>query len=707
MTVLAFARKVSSEPRISPARVPHPTTDRRSDAGSAWHNWRAPIVIALLAAAAYSNSFWGPFIFDDEPSIVENPTIRRLWPVGPVLNPPAYSLTVVGRPFANLTLAINYAFGGMDVRGYHVVNLVLHILAGLTLYGIVRRTLSLPGMRASLQAGASSLALAVAALWTVHPLQTESVTYIVQRTEALVGLFYLLTLYATIRSATAGSPKAQELWGACAIGACLCGMASKEVMVSAPLVVGLYDRVFLCRTFKEVWQRRRWLYLGMGATWALLGALVVQSAGRGNSAGFGYGMTPWEYLRTQFGWITHYLVLSFWPHPLVLDYGTATAGSAAEIAPYALFVGALFAGTLAALRRQPWIGLLGLWFFAILAPTSSIVPLFGQTAAEHRMYLPLAAVSTFVVVGGWLVCEQISGRWPGIQRLATALAACAVVALACRTWWRNRDYSTELDIWESVVAARPQNARGYVSRGVAWRKFDHIDEALADFETALAMDPRQTNAWCNRGVAHQERGELQAALYDFTQAIHLEPRFARAYYSRGLIERSLGQVDEAIADYTRALEIRPGYADAYNNRGSAFQYLNKFTEALADYSQAIALNPDNSLYYFNRGGLHSQLGRLPLALADLDASIRRFPRYVPAYLMRAHVYLDAHQPVAAIEDYSRAIEIQPDAADAWYGRAVGHYGVQNYRQSQADLAECIRLGGQPDPKFVQALEAKK
>lgn len=177
-----------------------------------WRRLLPPFLLVLVTAAAYSNSFGGPFLFDDEPSIVDNPTIRRLWPIDRVLDPPPYCLTVVGRPFANLTLAANYAWGGLDVRGYHAVNLAIHILAALALYGIVRRTLLLPQMPAALQSGAASLALAVAALWTVHPMQTESVTYIVQRTESLLGLCYLVTLYAALRSAQARAPRAEQLW---------------------------------------------------------------------------------------------------------------------------------------------------------------------------------------------------------------------------------------------------------------------------------------------------------------------------------------------------------------------------------------------------------------------------------------------------------------------------------------------------------------
>ena len=208
----------------------------------------APLLIALAGFAAYANSFSGPYVFDDLGSIPENPTIRQLWPIGRVLTPPP-GQTVSGRPLVNLSLAINYAFGGTGVAGYHLGNLLIHLLAGLTLFGIVRRTL-VPKTRMATQ-----LACAVALLWTLHPLQTESVTYLIQRAESLMGLFYLLTLYCFIRwiDADVGAKRARVplqsgsgsrqafvesgrsngwawLSGLC----CLLGMASKEVMVSAP-----------------------------------------------------------------------------------------------------------------------------------------------------------------------------------------------------------------------------------------------------------------------------------------------------------------------------------------------------------------------------------------------------------------------------------------------------------------------------------------
>ncbi|HEX7598176.1 MAG TPA: hypothetical protein VF518_08170, partial [Polyangia bacterium] len=307
--------------------------------------WGAVGLLVAAIVAAYANSFHGPFLFDDVPSIIENQSIRSLGSLQ-VLAAPPDAITTAGRPVVNLSLAINYAIGGLAVEGYHVVNLALHILAALALFALVRRTLLLPTLSAQFGAAATGLALAVALLWAVHPLQTESVTYVVQRAEAIVGLFYLLTLYCFLRGATADRGRA---WYAAAVGACALGMASKEVMVSAPLVTVLFDRTFLAGSFRESLRRRWRLWLAMAATWALLALLHHLSRNRGGSAGFGLGMTAWAYARTQFGCIMHYLRLTVWPTPLVLDYGYPIARTAAEIVPYALGVFVLIAATVAGL----------------------------------------------------------------------------------------------------------------------------------------------------------------------------------------------------------------------------------------------------------------------------------------------------------------------------------------------------------------------
>ncbi|HEX7508565.1 MAG TPA: hypothetical protein VF550_17460, partial [Polyangia bacterium] len=222
-------------------------------AAPSWKTWGAVGLLVVAVFLAYANSFHGPFIFDDVPSIVENQSIRHLGSAR-VLAAPPEALTTTGRPVVNLSLAINFAVGGLAVEGYHAVNLALHILASLVLFALVRRTLLLPTLSARFGVTATELALSVALLWAIHPLQTESVTYVVQRAEAIGGLFYLLTLYCFLRGATAARGRA---WYAATVGACVLGMASKEVMVSAPLIAVLYDRTFIAASLRDS-LRRRW-----------------------------------------------------------------------------------------------------------------------------------------------------------------------------------------------------------------------------------------------------------------------------------------------------------------------------------------------------------------------------------------------------------------------------------------------------------------
>ena len=426
-------------------KIPTPTPSRRRSSvllGAA--------LVVLAGTLAYANSFRGVFLFDDIPGIVENTTIHSLLPLSNVLSPPGGGTPVQGRPFANLTLAINYALGGTNTFGYHLFNLVIHLLAGVTLLAIVRRTIAETGPARPIADSAVGISTAVALIWTVHPLTTEAVTAMVQRTESLAGLLYLLTLYLSIRGA--GSPTPAR-WYTLAIVSCGLGMATKETMVSAPILVFAYDTIFLSGSASGALRRRRGFYLGLALTWlVLVGILATDHFSRGTSAGFGYGVTSWEYARTQCWAILHYLRLSLVPYPLVLDYGTGIARSAVEIVPGAIVVVALLVGTVFALARVRWLGFLGLWFFAILAPSSSFVPVVTQTVAEKRMYLPLAAVITVVVVCGRLAWSRLSRPMlrsgdctkPQWHFVLPALVAVIVIILTLMTRARNVDYESAM-----------------------------------------------------------------------------------------------------------------------------------------------------------------------------------------------------------------------------------------------------------------------
>ena len=235
---------------------------------------------SFCGALAYSNSLEGPCVLDDCGDIEVNPAIRESWPIWrPIARTVDDRLRIHPRPVVMLSFAANYAFGGLDTRWFHVANVAIHLVSGLLLLGIVRRTLLLPQQQ-RYAPWATLLALAVALLWTLHPLQTQAVTYIVQRYESLMGLFYLATLYAALRYATAVGSSAVG-WGAASVTACLLALGCKEVAISAPLIVLLFDRAFIAGSFREAWRCRWPLYACLAATWLVYIPFFLSFSGGG------------------------------------------------------------------------------------------------------------------------------------------------------------------------------------------------------------------------------------------------------------------------------------------------------------------------------------------------------------------------------------------------------------------------------------------
>ena len=242
-------------PKNRSGLAPQPRSRSVRDAAG---RWRAALIVVAVFLA-YWNSFSSPFVFDDAASVVDNRQIREWWHVGGLLTSER-ELPVAGRPLVNASFAFNYALGGLDVRGYHAWNVAVHIACALLLFALVRRTLEQPALRDRFGSRAPDLAFAVALLWALHPLNTEAVDYVTQRTESMMALFYLATLVASSRAAAEPS---QRRWPIAAVVLCAAGMACKESMVTAPVMVAFYDRTFVFGSFKEAFAKRWRLYAGL------------------------------------------------------------------------------------------------------------------------------------------------------------------------------------------------------------------------------------------------------------------------------------------------------------------------------------------------------------------------------------------------------------------------------------------------------------
>ena len=641
-----------------------------------------PAILVAVAVAAYANSFSGTFFFDDQGSITENPTIRSLWPFLRVLGPPETAGTG-GRPLLNLSFAVNFAAGGLSAWGYHAFNLAIHILAGLTLFGLLCRTLapaSAPLPDASLGTAdvrlpekafltPAYLAFAIALIWLVHPLQTEAVTYVSERAESMMGLFYLLTLYCFIRLVGKELPTAYEresrahsaTWGVLSIAACLCGMATKEVTVTAPFVVLLYDRTFVCGTFREALGRRWKYYLGLAGTWLLLGFLLRDVGKRG--VGSGFGVRWWQYGLEESRIVLRYLALAVWPHPLILDYGSGAIRQTWAVAPYVAAVLVLLGATVWSLfhpatkgTRWRFLGFAGAWFFVLLAPTSSIVAVAGQPMAEHRMYLPLAAIVSMAAFG----LAGILGR----RFLPAAILLAAL--LTGVTLHRNADYRTSTGMWFDTIAKCPENERAHNNLGYDLSKMPgRLDEAIAQYQAALRIKPDYPEAHDNLGNAYFKKGRTADAVSEFEEALRHKPDFASAHNNLGNVLYTLGRTREAVSEHETALRINPDYAEAHNDLGCDLDRIpGRSDDAIDQYRTALRLKPDFAEAHDNLGNALRSRGRLDEAVAQYREAIRLNP-LIPEVHKDFGLALDAAKEfAAATAEYEEALRLKPDFAEA-------------------------------------------
>ena len=707
-------------------RTPHQKSAAPGIRASSGKPILAGACIVVAAFAVYANSFSGPFIFDDFLSITQNPTIRS-WLTSFV--PPGGGVTVTGRPLLNLSFALNHALSGDQVWSYHALNLLIHVLAGLTLFGIVRRTLVGPGADRGDPAAPGFLlpenhvvfvSFAVALLWTVHPLQTESVTYIVQRGESLMGLFYLLTLYCFIRGA--GEPRRTGRWFALSSIGCLLGMATKEVMVSVPVIVLLYDRTFLAGSFGAACRQRGRFYLVLAATWIPLAALVLFSANRGGTAGFGVGVSFWTYAATQFQAIMHYLRQSVWPHPLILDYGVQWVDSAWDVVPYAAAVTLLLAATVVALVRWPAFGFLGVLFFAILAPTS-LVPGTRQTLSEHRMYVALAPVLVLLV----LALRACLGRW------ALLILAAAVIGLGWLTVERNTVYHSSASIWRDTVAKRPGNAaahnnygnilaeagqfndamtqyaaairldpvntEGYYNAGNALKQLGRFPEAIAYYERALQAKPKMPDAQTALGMALQQTGRTDEAIAHFEEALRIDPNYAVAHNLLGVELAKAGHLPEAIAHLEQALRIDSAQPEVHNNLGNTLRAAGKPPDAIAQYEEALRLRPDFAEAHYNLGRILAEVDRLPEAISQLEQALRINPAVPQVHNSLGMVLLMAGRTPDGIAHFEQALRLDPNVPQVHLNLAMALESVGKPTEAAVHYETARRLGAAvPGPR---------
>jgi tetratricopeptide (TPR) repeat protein len=425
------------------------------------------------------------------------------------------------------------------------------------------------------------LAFLIALIWTVHPLNTESVTYLSQRAESLMGLLYLLTLYCFIRytggeppgammpgkartgppscvprsGTSAGEQAGVSIWPLLSVGFCLLGAATKEVIVTAPVIVLLYDRTFVAGSFREAWLRRRGYYLALAGSWVVLGGLALGAGNRGGTAGLGVGLSPWAYALTQPAALLHYLRLAAWPRPLVFDYGAEWVAHPADTLPAALAVVALVAAAALAFFRAPRpLGFAGACFFLILAPTS-LTPGIRQTLAEHRMYLPLAAVLSAGAAGLSALAGAGWRRRAVLALFTICSASCLVLTIG-----RNRDYATKVALYRDTLDKRPGNIFAWYNLAGALAEAGDHAAAARLYREVVRREPGAPDAWLRLGKSLAALGRLEEAASCLGSGLRMRPNDAEAHRVLGGVLLRLGRARNARWHLDAAARLDPGGA---------------------------------------------------------------------------------------------------------------------------------------------------
>jgi len=374
-------------------------------------------------------------------------------------------------------------------------------------------------------------------------------------------------------------------------------MLSKQVMVTAPVLVLLYDISFGGLSIKELLRRRWPLYAGLAATWGLLAATIA-AAPVNDTAGFAVkSISSWDYCKSEFAVILYYLRLAFWPSPLCLDYsGWPQARDIAQIVPYGAAIGALVGASIWAMVRRRPAGFAGLSFFLIISVTSSIMP-FSDLVFEHRMYLPLAPLAALVVLTGYRAGRRLLECLPGGfhlegRRIGLAVATIAVVMLGFATIRRNIDYTSKFRIWSDVVAKRPDNARAHNNLGQILAERNDLDGARAQFYDAVRLNPKSFDAQLNLGNALAIEGNLKEAEGHIIDAVRINPEQLEAHFALGTILTVLGETKGSIDEFGMVVKGKPDFAEAHRRLGLALEKEGRIAEAREQYNTVLRLQPD-------------------------------------------------------------------------------------------------------------------
>ncbi len=534
----------------------------------------------LLALGAYLNGLRNPFVYDDVINVVRKQAIRDLSDLRTLLTFDRF------RPVVNVSYALDHTLWGLDPLGYHLTNLALHALNVLLLFGLARVALGDLGRLRGAPAVGPLAPFAVAALFAVHPLNTEAVGYISGRAEVLCSTFFFAAFWA-LRVYLERRRRRTLVLG---LALLFLGLGAKEHMVMLPLVLLAYDRLLLAGAPGEARARLRRLHL------PLVAAMVTLSAARaGALLLLEYPELPrpiWQNLLMQFSVIWRYILLLLLPLGQAIVHQVRPVGDLLD--PLAVGAGGalLVLLVLAALSRRaaPLVTLGAAWFFLLLAPSSSVIPLV-EPMAEHRVYLASAGFFFGAVAAVRLGGAALGRLRPLPRALPAGVLGLVLAALTLATVTRNRVWADPEALWQEARASAPGVWAPYYALGDLYRQRGDCDRAIPYYRKAIEILPMEIRAHINLGICLAMQKKDAEAIQALGGALKIEPDSEQALNNLGLLARRAGDLPRAREHFERALRKDPGNPVAHLNLGLLAQERQRWEEAEEHFKQAAAREP--------------------------------------------------------------------------------------------------------------------
>ncbi len=660
-------------------------------AASAPRKWRTLLVLLsllLMAALIYGNSLRAPFIFGDWSMLWGDNTLKNF---STSLAPPTTS-ELAGRPLAALSFALNFAQGGESPGMYRVVNIALHIFAGILFWLLLNETLARsPRISHRLKDARGSIAWASALLWLAHPLNTETIVYVSRRTELLAALGLLLMLYALARSYRAPLPGA---WRALSVAAGLAGSLCGDLMWAAPFIAFLYAAIFFHDSFWQTWVRTRAYWLSLSLLWMV--GIWATAASQQRRFGFADVAEFNSHLLASAKGLVTYLQLAFWPASLQLDYGRTPVALAADIWPHLAVVGVLLLAVGYGIFKRAPFAFLGAAGFLLLVPAAFVVPIVLQPIAEHRAYLVTAVIACATMV----VLQRL------LRGYAPWLAAAAALALGFFTHQRNQVYATESALWEDSIVKNPINARAFLCRAHALERERNLVDALSCYELALIVDPNFAEghyAYGRRLARNPARQD--EAIAHFRETVRIKPTWLEAYLDLGnALLKQPKLRSEAVTAYESALKLQPDSAEIRVNLGNALAFFpQRLAEAFAHFEAAAKLAPNNAHLYSSWGNaLVKDPSRWGEARERYEKALVLDPKIAGChYNLALLLSKEPDGATRAMSHYREAIRLSPDYLEAHYNLALLLRKTPESRvEAIVHFKEALRI----DPSLSQAQE---